>query len=105
MDLVHSTYTTDVKKIRIPLRRFYVTGSGALSFTIQKNSAHTLICGFPEGRRMFVNVRAFSGRDLDVWGQSIRLCRGDADTAGSTTDVKASGCHWDGSTATGFVIQ
>lgn len=33
--------------------------SGMLSFKVQNNTAHKLISGFPEGRRMFVNVKAF----------------------------------------------
>jgi hypothetical protein len=37
----------------------YDTGTGALSFQVQNNSAHKLISGFPEGRRMFVNVKAY----------------------------------------------
>ena len=37
----------------------YDSASGALSFQVQNNSAHKLISGFPEGRRMFVNIRAY----------------------------------------------
>jgi hypothetical protein len=33
--------------------------SGALSFKIQNQSGHKLISGFPEGRRMFINIRAY----------------------------------------------
>jgi hypothetical protein len=32
---------------------------GELSFQVQNNGAHRLISGFPEGRRMFINVKAF----------------------------------------------
>jgi hypothetical protein len=42
----------------------YHPGSGALTFQILNNTAHKLISGFPEGRRMFVNIQAFSGDDL-----------------------------------------
>jgi hypothetical protein len=38
--------------------------TGDLSFRVQNNTAHKLISGFPEGRRMFVNVRAYSGESL-----------------------------------------
>jgi hypothetical protein len=31
---------------------------GNVSFTVQNNSAHKLISGFPKGRRMFVNIQA-----------------------------------------------
>ena len=37
----------------------YQSGTGALSFRIQNNTGHKLISGFPEGRRMFVNVQAY----------------------------------------------
>jgi hypothetical protein len=39
----------------------YNSDTGELSFRVQNNSAHKLISGFPEGRRMFVNVKAYSG--------------------------------------------
>jgi hypothetical protein len=42
----------------------YDSATGALSFQVQNNSAHKLISGFPEGRRMFVNIQAFSGGSL-----------------------------------------
>jgi hypothetical protein len=42
----------------------YDAGSGALSFQVQNNTAHKLISGFPEGRRMFVNVKAYAGGSL-----------------------------------------
>jgi hypothetical protein len=32
---------------------------GALSFKVQNQTGHKLISGFPEGRRMFVNIRAY----------------------------------------------
>ncbi len=32
--------------------------AGNVTFTVQNNSAHKLISGFPEGRRMFVNIQA-----------------------------------------------
>jgi hypothetical protein len=42
----------------------YDSGTGDLSFRVQNNGAHKLISGFPEGRRMFVNIKAFSGGSL-----------------------------------------
>jgi hypothetical protein len=42
----------------------YNSSSGALSFHIQNNAGHKLISGFPEGRRMFVNIRAYAGGSL-----------------------------------------
>jgi hypothetical protein len=38
--------------------------TGALTFQVQNNSAHKLISGFPEGRRMFVNIKAYQGGSL-----------------------------------------
>jgi hypothetical protein len=40
--------------------------SGSLTFSVQNNTAHKLISGFPEGRRMFVNIKAY-----DAWGSLI----------------------------------
>ncbi|MFN2135998.1 MAG: multiheme c-type cytochrome [Candidatus Promineifilaceae bacterium] len=37
---------------------------GALSFTIQNNTGHKLISGFPEGRRMFVNIKLYDSSGL-----------------------------------------
>jgi hypothetical protein len=42
----------------------YNSTSGQLSFRIQNQTGHKLISGFPEGRRMFVNLRAYSGGAL-----------------------------------------
>jgi hypothetical protein len=37
----------------------YDSTTGNLTFYIQNNTPHKLISGFPEGRRMFVNIKAF----------------------------------------------
>jgi hypothetical protein len=37
----------------------YDSATGALSFQVQNNSGHKLISGFPEGRRMFVGIKAY----------------------------------------------
>jgi len=42
----------------------YDSTTGALIFQVQNNSAHKLISGFPEGRRMFVNIKAYAGGSL-----------------------------------------
>lgn len=42
----------------------YDDATGALSFRIQNQTGHKLISGFPEGRRMFVNIKAYSGGGL-----------------------------------------
>ncbi|MBN1437116.1 MAG: hypothetical protein JW936_08565 [Sedimentisphaerales bacterium] len=38
--------------------------SGVVEFEVQNNTPHKLISGFPEGRRMFVNVRLYAGGEL-----------------------------------------
>ena len=42
----------------------YNPATGSLSFQVQNNSGHKLISGFPEGRRMFVNIKAYVGGSL-----------------------------------------
>jgi hypothetical protein len=42
----------------------YNSETGSLSFKVQNNTGHKLISGFPEGRRMFVNVKAYQGGTL-----------------------------------------
>jgi hypothetical protein len=42
----------------------YESGSGALSFRVQNQTGHKLISGYPEGRRMFLNIRFYSGATL-----------------------------------------
>jgi len=37
----------------------YNPAAGLLSFQVQNNSGHKLISGFPEGRRMFINIKAY----------------------------------------------
>jgi hypothetical protein len=39
----------------------YNPSNGTLSFRVQNQAVHKLISGFPEGRRMFVNIKAFAG--------------------------------------------
>jgi hypothetical protein len=42
----------------------YDPSSGHLSFRVQNQTGHKLISGFPEGRRMFVNIKAKAGGSL-----------------------------------------
>jgi len=42
----------------------YSPATGSILFRIQNNTGHKLLTGFPEGRRMFVNIKAYSGIDL-----------------------------------------
>ena len=42
----------------------YDAGSGLLLFRIQNHTGHKLISGYPEGRRMFVNIRAFEAGEV-----------------------------------------
>jgi hypothetical protein len=41
----------------------YDAQTGELSFRIQNHTGHKLISGFPEGRRMFVNIQAYDALD------------------------------------------
>ncbi|MCO5204181.1 MAG: cytochrome c family protein [Anaerolineae bacterium] len=41
----------------------YSGTTGVLNFTVQNHTGHKLISGFPEGRRMFVNVRYYGAND------------------------------------------
>jgi hypothetical protein len=41
----------------------YRSGTGDLSFRVLNNTGHKLISGFPEGRRMFVAIRAYDDSD------------------------------------------
>lgn len=42
----------------------YNPATGAINFRVQNNTGHKLISGFPEGRRMFLNVKAYNGATL-----------------------------------------
>lgn len=45
----------------------YNSATGALTFRVRNQTGHRLISGFPEGRRMFVNVQAlYSGGTYEV---------------------------------------
>ena len=41
--------------------------NGALSFRIQNQTGHKLISGFPEGRRMFINIKAYDTNMTQVY--------------------------------------
>jgi len=41
----------------------YSGGDGVISFRIQNQTGHKLISGFPEGRRMFVNIKAYDSEN------------------------------------------
>jgi hypothetical protein len=62
--------------------------SDTLSFRVQNNSAHKLISGFPEGRRMFVNVKAYDQSDnliyeVNPYDSAAGTLKGLPDSAGS----------------------
>jgi hypothetical protein len=42
----------------------YDKNNGNLRFRVQNNTGHKLISGFPEGRRMFVNIKVYNGANL-----------------------------------------
>jgi len=59
--------------------------SGILSFRILNNTGHKLISGYPEGRRMFVNIRAY-----DIGDNLIREINPYDYTAGTLRGMPAS---------------
>jgi len=59
----------------------YDAASGNLSFRILNNTGHKLITGFPEGRRMFVNIRVVDGggtviREINAYDSAAGTLRG-----------------------------
>jgi hypothetical protein len=58
----------------------YNQETGALSFKIQNNTPHKLISGFPEGRRMFINVKCYLGscilQEVNPYDYSVGTLRG-----------------------------
>ncbi|MHC4529326.1 MAG: hypothetical protein ACYS29_15735 [Planctomycetota bacterium] len=42
----------------------YNPSNGNISFRVRNQTGHKLISGFPEGRRMFVNIKAYAGDTL-----------------------------------------
>ncbi|MGB3209356.1 MAG: hypothetical protein WBB19_01490 [Desulforhopalus sp.] len=42
----------------------YDSGTGGLSFQVLNNTGHKLLTGYPEGRRVFVNIKAYNGAEL-----------------------------------------
>jgi hypothetical protein len=45
----------------------YRSGTGDLSFRVLNNTGHKLISGFPEGRRMFVTIKAYDEGDTLIF--------------------------------------
>ncbi|NIM12445.1 MAG: hypothetical protein GTO45_10050 [Candidatus Aminicenantes bacterium] len=43
----------------VPYTVDYNPTTGSISFRVQNNTGHKLISGFPEGRRMFVNIKGY----------------------------------------------
>ena len=61
----------------------YVPSSGALTFRVQNNTGHKLISGFPEGRRMFVNIKVYNGatllQEINPYDYTVGTLKGLAD--------------------------
>lgn len=74
--------------------------TGAVSFRVQNQTGHRLISGFPEGRRMFLNVRAYAANEL-IWevnpyDDTVGTLRGlDPDTSGNSPPLAANEAHDD----------
>jgi len=58
----------------------YSQETGALAFRVVNHTGHKLISGFPEGRRMFVNVKAYSGdalvEELNPYDETLGTLKG-----------------------------
>lgn len=54
--------------------------SGSLSFRVQNHTGHKLISGYPEGRRMFVNIRLYAQgsllHEVNPYDQNIGTLKG-----------------------------
>ena len=54
--------------------------AGTLSFRVQNQTGHRLISGFPEGRRMFLNVKVYSGgtliHEINPYDETVGTLRG-----------------------------
>ena len=65
----------------------YDPATGALFFRIQNQTGHKLITGYPEGRRMFVNVKVFNGANLvyeiNPYDATVGTLKGQPDVATS----------------------
>jgi hypothetical protein len=60
-----SNRAKDQLRIAAAIKDFnYSPLTGDLSFKIQNNTPHKLISGFPEGRRMFINIKVYKGACL-----------------------------------------
>ncbi len=64
--------------------------TGTLSFQVQNQTGHKLISGFPEGRRMFLNIKAYSG------GTLVEEINPYDDTAGTLKGLDALHYEYDG---------
>ena len=76
--LVNAANITDLK---------YLPATGALTFRVQNNSGHKLISGFPEGRRMFVNIKVYKGtallREVNPYDATVGTLKGLPDSQSS----------------------
>jgi len=58
----------------------YDPNTGRLSFRLQNNTVHKLISGFPEGRRMFVNIKAYGNgklvREVNPYDYTVGTLKG-----------------------------
>jgi hypothetical protein len=58
----------------------YDQATGTLTFRVQNNTPHKLISGFPEGRRMFVNIKLYNGpvliHEVNPYDASIGTLKG-----------------------------
>ena len=70
----------------------YDATTGQLSFRLQNNTGHKLLTGFPEGRRMFVNIQAFDASnnliyEVNPYDYEIGTLKGMPDTTLGVNEV------------------
>jgi hypothetical protein len=69
----------------------YDDTTGVLNFRIQNNAGHKLISGFPEGRRMFVNIQAYDDKndliyEVNPYDYTVGTLKGMPDAASLGTN-------------------
>jgi hypothetical protein len=70
----------------------YKSETGELSFRVQNQTGHKLISGFPEGRRMFLNIRAYGASgdllyEVNPYDTSLGTLKGMPDTTLGTNEI------------------
>lgn len=72
----------------------YDAATGKLSFRVQNHTGHKLISGFPEGRRMFINVKVLKGgaviHEINPYDDTVGTLKGLPATASKGSPALAA---------------